>query len=136
MQNLNWQKNWQYKSWLQYSCPRKVLTLSLDRKPCLVVLERVTRNSKIRQVYTLFQAQSNSKLDDLCLRQTRSQWWNLKYSNNFGQNLEDLPPNLTLNSKNRRKLNSICVRTQSFEAWWNSNSMKSELVEALLFVTC
>ena len=71
------------------------------------------------------------KLDDLCLKQTRTRW-NLKYSKYSGQNLENSSPNSSSNSKNWRNMNSLCVRTRSFEARWNLNWMKSELVQALI----
>ena len=71
------------------------------------------------------------ELDDLCLKQTRTRW-NLKYSKYSGQNLENSSPNSSSNSKNWRNINSLCVWTRSSEARWNSNLMKSELVQALV----
>ena len=55
----------------------------------------------------------------------------LKYSKYLNHKLEKLSPNSSRNSKNGYNLNSICVRTQSSEARWNSNLTKCGLVQAL-----
>ena len=47
--------------------------------------------------------------------------------NGFG-----IQKNTNLNSKNSFTLNSFCVRIRSFQAWWNSKSMKYELFQAPL----
>ena len=46
--------------------------------------------------------------------------------------MENLSPNSSLNSKYGRNLNSICVPTWRSERWWNSNSKKSKLIQALI----
>ena len=47
--------------------------------------------------------------------------------NGFG-----IQKNTNLNSKNSFTLNSFCVRIRSFQAWWNSKSMKYDLFKAPL----
>ena len=77
--------------------------------------------------------QISSLIKLLCLRQTQPrQHWNTQ---NSCQNLENSSPNSSLNSKNGRNLNSLWFRTWLSEAWWNSNSMKSEFIQALVLWT-
>ena len=120
-------------------CKNKVFWTQIARVnyECILHFVKIctwTSYLKLENSMSLTSLISNSirlMLDDLCLRKTRTQWY-LKYSKYSGQHLKNSSPNSSLNSKKGRNLNSQCVLTRSFEAWWNSNTMKSEFVQALV----
>ena len=81
---------------------------------------------------------SNFKLD-----QTPARWFVVKANLKSmkleileisGQNSKNSSLNSSLNSKNVQNLKLLCVQTGSSEAHWNSNLMKSELVQALVII--